>query len=189
MANAINIESGSIIVPEHDFTQIVTDTKWAVLKAVQKHLSSRYADSIDDVVQETYLRAYKALMADKFRNESQLSSWLYSIARNEALRMNRKWQREEQKAQKMLKKHLEQQLPVVDSQDYELNYHSLQQAIAQLPDRYRKLMELYFAGKSTLEIGQILAIKPGTVKSRTFRGKEYLQKILRALKMENNHAE
>jgi RNA polymerase sigma-70 factor (ECF subfamily) len=45
-----------------DFTEIVNSTKSIVLSAIEKNLAERFFHSIDDVVQETYLRAYKALV-------------------------------------------------------------------------------------------------------------------------------
>ena len=51
-------------------------------------------------MQETYLRAYKALVNGKFREEAKLSTWLYTIARNEVYRMNEKLLREERKIEK-----------------------------------------------------------------------------------------
>src|SRR5687768_2554826 len=43
----------------------------------------RNADEAEDIVQETYVRAYAAL--GRFRGESSLSTWLTRIALNEAL--------------------------------------------------------------------------------------------------------
>ena len=77
-------------VSEEQFAAIVNETKGIVLAAVRSHLFEHYAHAIDDVVQETYLRAYKSLVKDKFQNKSKISTWLYAIARNESLRMNGK---------------------------------------------------------------------------------------------------
>jgi DNA-directed RNA polymerase specialized sigma24 family protein len=57
---------------EREFADIVGRTKKVVLSAIEKNLASRFYHSIDDVVQETYLRAYSSLTKGKFRGESSL---------------------------------------------------------------------------------------------------------------------
>ena len=93
---------GQIIIQmtEEEFAAIVGRTKKIVLSAVRKHLAARFSYVIDDVAQETYLRGYRHLAGSWFRNESSIESWLYAIARNESLRMNKKLVREEEKAEK-----------------------------------------------------------------------------------------
>src|SRR3989339_485034 len=84
-------------ISEESFAKIIRETKVVVLSAVKKHLFEHYAHALDDVVQETYFKAFDSLVKEKFREESKLSTWLYVIAKNEALRMNGKLKREEQK--------------------------------------------------------------------------------------------
>ena len=50
---------------------------WHIRKIVVSH------DDTDDVIQNTFLKVWKAL--DGFREDSQLFTWLYRIATNEAL--------------------------------------------------------------------------------------------------------
>ena len=50
---------------------------WHIRKIVISH------DDTDDVIQNTFLKVWNAL--DSFREESQLYTWLYRIATNEAL--------------------------------------------------------------------------------------------------------
>ncbi|MCX7998292.1 MAG: hypothetical protein N3A69_04975, partial [Leptospiraceae bacterium] len=63
---------------EIDFEKIVAETKTVVLSAIQKYLHEENIDYIDDVAQETYLRAYKALKQNKFKSQSELSTWIYT---------------------------------------------------------------------------------------------------------------
>ena len=49
------------------------------------------------------------------------------------------------------------------------------EAIGQIPEKYRLVMLLYYIeGFSTGDIGEILDIPEGTVRSRLARGREYL---------------
>ena len=78
-----------------EFTALIAETKHIVLAAVRDNLYTRYSFAIDDIVQETYLRAYRGLTKNQFRAEAKFSTWLYTIARNETYRMNQKLRRQE----------------------------------------------------------------------------------------------
>ncbi|MBP9885494.1 MAG: RNA polymerase sigma factor [Leptospiraceae bacterium] len=157
-----------------DFTEIVNSTKSIVLSAIEKNLAERFFHSIDDVVQETYLRAYKALVNGKFREESKLSTWLYAIARNESFRMNEKLMREERKIERAtlrIKEETHLDDNIQDQPNLLIKY------LKQIPEKYKTILLHYSEGFSEKEIAEKLSIKQGTVKSRAFRGKEFLRKI------------
>jgi len=157
-----------------DFTEIVNSTKTIVLSAIEKNLAERFFHSIDDVVQETYLRAYKALVDGKFREESKLSTWLYAIARNESFRMNEKLIREERKIERatlQIKEGIHSDDNTQDQPNLLIKY------LKQIPEKYKTILLHYSEGFSEKEIAEKLSIKQGTVKSRAFRGKEILRKI------------
>lgn len=160
---------------EKEFAAIVTDTKGVVLSAIEKNLAERFYHAIDDVAQETYLRAYKSLMKEKFRGDSAIGTWLYRIAVNESLRMNQKLKREEEKQKKSISAF--EMEPEKESMTEEII--ELKNAIPKLPEKYRDVLSLVFEGRSNNEIALKLKIMPGTVKSRTFRGKEMLHKLIK----------
>lgn len=162
---------------EKEFASIVSQTKNVVLSAIAKHLSERFYHAIDDVAQETYLRAYKSLIKGKFRGDSAIGTWLYRIAVNESLRMNKKLKREEDK-QKKSKAAFESEINFSD-EGMEEEMTAVKNAIPVLPEKYREVLSLVFEGRSINEISLQLKIMPGTVKSRTSRGREMLQKIIR----------
>ncbi len=160
---------------ENDFAVIIGETKRVVLSAIEKHLAPRFYHAIDDVAQETYLRAYRSLVKQKFRGDSKIQTWLYAIARNESLRMNSKLVREENKIQK----HKEEILTGFpsDNADTADDIRELHDKVAQLPDKYGSVLQLFSQGYSEKEIAANLGLKSGTVKSRISRGKEMLVKI------------
>jgi RNA polymerase sigma-70 factor (ECF subfamily) len=160
---------------EVEFAAIVGRTKSIVLSAVRKHLATRFSYAIDDVAQETYLRGYRHLAGGWFRNESSIESWLYVIAKNESLRMNKKLAREEEKAEKAAE-HLKENPHKDLLRDDKGHLDSL---IGGLPEKYRDVMALKVRGRTENEISRLLGINTGTVKSRFARGKEMLQKISR----------
>lgn len=153
---------------EREFADIVGRTKKVVLTAIEKNLASRFYHSIDDVVQETYIRAYGSLTKGKFRGESSLETWLYSIARNESLRMNEKLAREERKEKKLF----EADSRIEEKADDNLDL--LQQNIIKLPEKYGAVLSLVSLGYSLNQISEKLGINIGTVKSRISRGKKII---------------
>ncbi len=161
---------------EKEFSAIVTQSKGIVLSAIEKNLAERFYHAIDDVAQETYLRAYKNLIKDKFRGDSAIETWLYRIAVNESLRMNQKLKREEDKQKKSISAF--EMEPEKEANMAE-EIAELKNAIPNLPEKYRDVLSLVFEGRSNKEIALKLKIMPGTVKSRIFRGKEMLHKIIK----------
>ncbi len=169
---------------EKTFAKIVEKTKGIVLSAIKKHLFNDYFYAIDDVAQETYIRAYKSLVKNKFKEEAKLSSWLYVIAKNESLRMNKKLKREEERREKYAERRVKSYTKeffynVDDEMSRNESIQKLKNAIVELPDKYKDVFSLYVKGYNEKQIAESLSISRGTVKSRTHRGKEMLSNILK----------
>ena len=162
---------------EREFAEIIDSTKGTVLSAIHTHLADRFYHAIDDVAQETYIRAYRSLIKKKFKEESLISTWLYTIAKNESLRMNKRLSREEMKFQKSVEK-MKADAEYVSSEN-NLDTEALRKAIGNLPDKYRSVIELVSRGFTEKQISEKLEIKRGTVKSRASRGREMLEKLLK----------
>ncbi len=162
-----------------DFTRIVAETKRPVLAAIRRYLDLRLSHAVDDVAQEVYLRAYKALTKGKLRDQTKLRSYLYTIARNEALRMNEKYAREEMKSEKLLVlKRDTEALQQSASSPLERFDKTVVDAIDTLPEHYANVVKLSLLGFTSKEIVSKLAVKPGTVKSRLSRGLQILRQKL-----------
>ena len=162
---------------EHEFASIIKDTKPIVLSAIERNLIGAYYNYIDDVAQETYLRAYRALSKNKFKGDSSISTWIYAIARNEAKRMNLKLSKEEIKAKRKAEKEL-QNISHNTSLKVDIDILALNEGINNLPDKYKEVLLLVKDGYSINEISLKLKLNSSTVKSRTSRGKELLRKIM-----------
>ncbi len=168
-----------------DFEKIVHSTKKVVLASISKYLVEEYSHAIDDVVQETYIRAFKSLSNGKFRGDSEISTWLYVIARNESYRMNAKLEREENKKEKlkndinMNKKKGETN----SSNTYELIIYFL----TKIPEKYAFVLEGQLFGKTEKDIAGDLGISKGTVKSRASRGKEFIRKLIKRGEIEDGN--
>ncbi len=163
------------------FASIIEETKSVVLKAIRNNLFSEYYYAIDDVVQETYIRAYRSLIRNKFKEESKLSSWLFTIAKNESIRMNKKLKAGERRREKYFEKNMEYLNDGSDNIEEKIEkedlFLKLSEAVKRLPDKYEDVIDLYMKGFNEKQIAKFLSISKGTVKSRVHRGKEKLKEI------------
>ena len=129
---------------------------WQVRKIVLTH------DDADDVVQNTFLKAWNAL--DNFGGDSKVLTWLSRIAINEALDLLRKNKRrltvsdeEPSVASSLLAD------PYFDGMETEA---LLQEVIAQLPDVQRTVFQLrYFEELKYSDISQRLGTSEGALKA------------------------
>lgn len=139
----------------------------------------------EDVVQETYVRAYTKL--GDFIGPQGFSSWLCRIAVNEALGRLRQKNRvisleEYQKADETdaagrPEEAMTDSKPTPErlAANGELR-RLLEEAIDALPDGFRAVFVLRaIEGMSVAETAEVLAIKPETVKTRFYRARRLLQ--------------
>lgn len=137
----------------------------------------------EDVVQETYVRAFTHL--EQFRGDSSLATWLARIAMNEALGRLRR-QRPAVEWTSLPPGTLEAQIiqfPVsAPSEDPEksMAQREIQQvvehAIDELPDAFRIVfITRVIEGMNVEETADILGLKPETVKTRLHRARSMLR--------------
>jgi RNA polymerase sigma-70 factor (ECF subfamily) len=140
----------------------------------------------EDLVQETYLRAFRAFSS--FEEGTNLRAWLYRILTNAFINLYRKRQREPQTVSddELPEWYLYDQLAEggAEASAESLVLESLpdedvQAALAELPEQFRLAVLLAdIEGFSYREISQILEIPLGTVMSRLHRGRRALEKRL-----------
>jgi RNA polymerase sigma-70 factor (ECF subfamily) len=136
-------------------------------------------DPIDDIAQEVFITVYKNLK--NFRYESQFTTWLYRITINKCKDYLRK-----KKVRKIF-------LPVDDDYNFQTSEIDenddirliVRRALDKLPEKLRIPTLLRdIEGLTYQEISQALDLDLGTVKSRIFRGREALKKLLEPMKKE-----
>lgn len=147
-------------------------------------------ESAKDLVQETFLNAYRGLK--DFRGESRISTWLYTIASRACLRMRRK-----RKGAPERELSLEEFVPTSEGEfrlqiavdgltpeqaleNKELR-EALEQAINKLPKKYRMALVLRdMEGLSAGETGAIMGLTERAVKSRLHRARLFVRRELSA---------
>lgn len=136
----------------------------------------------EDVVQETYVRAFTHL--DGFRGESGLSTWLSRIAINEALGRARS-HKPHVELGALTEEALHAQIiqfPVSPAGDPERTMAQreiqrvVERAIDQLPDVFRMVfVARAMEGMNIEETADLLGVKPETVKTRLHRARTMLR--------------
>ena len=124
----------------------------------------------EDAVQETFLRAYRAL--PRYRPDGYFSSWIYRITLNEC----RRRLRGKRSTLSLDLTPLTDNLP--DPQAAVMNnerHRQLRLALEMLPEHYRVVMMLfYFEDMSVNEISRTLGVSVSAVKVRLHRGRDRL---------------
>ncbi|PLA15173.1 MULTISPECIES: sigma-70 family RNA polymerase sigma factor [Corynebacterium] len=178
-------------------TELATDLKARFTEEAMPLLDQLYGGALrmtrnpqdaEDLVQETYLKAYNAF--DSFKPGTNLKAWLYRIMTNTYINNYRKMKR------RPLETSAED---VTDSQLYTSSSHDstglesaevealkmmpnsrISDALNSLNEDYR--MVVYYAdveGLAYKEIAEVMEIPLGTVMSRLHRGRKQLREMLK----------
>ena len=138
----------------------------------------------EEVVQETFLRAYRAF--DQFEAGTNLKAWLYKILTNTFISSYRKKQREPQTVSadanedfslydRLVEANVSPEAELLDR----IPDEEVKQALEGIPEQFRTAVLLAdVEGFSYQEIADITGVAIGTVMSRLHRGRKALQRAL-----------
>lgn len=165
------------------FEMLVVQHQRRVARLVSRYV--RNATDVEDLVQETFIRAWRGL--DSFRGDSSFGTWLYRIATNLSLN------------------HIKRTRPTVSlSMDHEESPDgppepaegedpermlmareigaTVERALAELNEDYRRALLLYeMDGRQYKEIAALTNAPIGTVRARIFRAREHIAARLEPL--------
>lgn len=129
------------------------------------------AAQAEDLVQETFLRAWRAL--DQIQDEKAAKSWLTTIVRRENARLYQR-NRPEYNAEPLPDTLVDERAGIVDPDS-----HVLHAALEKLPAKFREpLLLQVVCGHSCAEIADILGLTAGAVTTRVFRAREKMRGAL-----------
>jgi RNA polymerase sigma-70 factor (ECF subfamily) len=172
---------------ERAFTELVRRFQGRVINLVSRVLNDREVS--DDLAQEVFVRVY--VHRRNYRRGSKFSTWLFTIAANLAKNEIRRRVRRRNwfsldALQEMVNDSAIQLADPKEGQDIELQRAQLKQAIgraiAAVPEKYRVALVLRdLEGFPYEEIGEMLKIPGGTVRSRINRARGILKRKLQPL--------
>lgn len=166
----------------HAFEALVVKYQRRIARHVARYVRS--SGDVEDVVQETFLRAYRGLAS--FRGDSAFYSWLYRIATNVALTAVKRDPSPVLSGDDLSDERSDVFEPgVSDNDDPERRLiasqiaDAIQKALSHLqPALAEALMLFEVEGKSYPQIAEMLGIPIGTVRTRIFRAREFIAKRL-----------
>lgn len=151
----------------------------------------RDVDLVEDIAQETFIRAYRAL--GQFRGEAQFYTWLYRIAVNTAKKALMDLKRNPSVSENAYKSddddetsRVENELTSPETPETLLASKEIaniiNQAMQDLPEELREAITLReIEGLSYEEISEAMNCPIGTVRSRIFRAREAISAKVKPL--------
>ncbi len=151
----------------------------AIVQAYSKDLYrfglwlTKDAQVAEDLVQETFLRAWKAM--DSLKDPNAVKSWLFTIYRRENARRFEKIRPDTTPIDDINIDKFAQ----LEDDFAKTEVIALRESLKELPEEYLEpLLLQVLGGYSCEEIGEIIGIKKGAVMTRVFRARKKLREIL-----------
>lgn len=170
---------------EEAYQQLVSKYRRSLFFHIKKMIKDQ--KQVEDLVQESFVKAFDNL--DTYNTNYAFSTWLYRIATNHTIDYHRKKKlntfsydkplntREGEMKMQLEDQHAETDRGIIRKERQEI----IRNAIQDLPDKYRRVIELrHMEEKSYQEISDQLNKPLGTVKAHIFRAREMLYKSLKA---------
>ena len=138
-------------------------------------------DDVDDLMQEAFMKAY--IKIGLYDPKYDFGAWIYTIARNTFVDFERTRKSIALNPENIqLENSSAQQTSTPTPEDYIINAQQrvqIERYIAMLPEDYRRLFELRFLDEySYEEIAEKLDMKLGTVKTRIFRVRNMMCRLI-----------
>jgi RNA polymerase sigma-70 factor (ECF subfamily) len=150
--------------------------RWIRPLVLSRHWGLR--DDVDDILQEVRRRLYENLLHDRFQRGSSLKTYVSQMAKYVCIEFLRRRNRTR-------RSDLDLATIPDPSDDPERELDQVERrelarwGLSRLPEECRKLFDLIFVSElSYQDIAQRLGVAPGTVKSRAFRCREQLFRVI-----------
>jgi len=164
------------------FDLLVVKYQSKVMSVISRYLSR--VDDIPDVAQEAFIKAYRAL--DKFRGDSAFYTWLYRIAINTAKNhMVTQSRRPSSDYDIDDPESIDKDSLMRDNADPQSQMAvdqletAIKSALKALPEELRVAITLReFEGLSYDDIAAVMDCPVGTVRSRIFRAREQIDRVI-----------
>ncbi|HEX4997903.1 MAG TPA: sigma-70 family RNA polymerase sigma factor, partial [Terriglobia bacterium] len=133
-------------------------------------------EAVDELVSDVMLDVWKG--AGRFRGSSQVSTWIFGIARHKALSFLRRGKPVTVEIDEAMQIPSGGQLPDEALADIDTSA-AINRALAKLTEQHREVLDLtFYQGFSCSEIAEILQCPLNTVKTRLFYARKQMKEFL-----------
>lgn len=144
---------------------------WQIRKIVIDH------DDADDVLQNSFIKIWKGL--ENFKGESQLFTWLYRIATNEALTLLRQKQKQNTTSLHPIEYQLSKSIESDVYFEGDAIQLKLQQAILTLPEKQRLVFNMRYYDEMPYEqMSDVLETSIGALKASYHHAAKKIEEYL-----------
>jgi RNA polymerase sigma-70 factor, ECF subfamily len=159
--------------------ELVRRYRARVFRVAVSVLGQDYVPEAEDVTQDVFIRVHAALAS--FRGEASFGSWIYRIAFNQAVNAKAR-------ARYRIPHLTDAALATVEAPGLsphdrlalDRRNQTVRACVEELPDVYQAALRLYYwMGTGVGEIGELLGVPEGTVKSYLHRARRLLGAMLR----------
>ncbi|MEM9553695.1 MAG: RNA polymerase sigma factor [Acidobacteriota bacterium] len=169
---------------KHQITREEYSRIRGLVRAKAKEFGVHY-DDLEDLVQETFFHAQKALSEDRFRDRSALDTWIVGIAKKRCLKYHRARRAAKRDAVEVpfdapqgLGSLAPPRAVEASPEEAAVNRQLLQRvsrSLAELPEKLRQPLVLVAAGREYREVASVLGISVDLVTSRIHQARAKLR--------------
>lgn len=146
-------------ITEREFTQLVQEQKSTIYTVC--YMFARDKDEAADLFQDVLINLWKGI--GKFRNDSEISTWVYRVSLNTCISADRK-------KRKMPTTRLDMNIDLFDDDDTDSRQiQVLRQRIQRLQPLDRAIVLLWLESLSYQEIADIVGLTPKNINVRLTR--------------------
>ncbi|MDD7524324.1 MAG: sigma-70 family RNA polymerase sigma factor [Alloprevotella sp.] len=146
-------------ITEREFTQLVQEQKSTIYTVC--YMFARDKDEAADLFQDVLINLWKGI--GKFRNDSEISTWVYRVSLNTCISADRK-------KRKMPTTRLDMNIDLFDDDDTDSRQiQVLRQRIQRLQPLDRAIVLLWLESLSHQEIADIVGLTPKNISVRLTR--------------------
>ena len=146
-------------ITEREFTQLVQEQKSTIYTVC--YMFARDKDEAADLFQDVLINLWKGI--GKFRNDSEISTWIYRVSLNTCISADRK-------KRKMPTTRLDMNIDLFDDDDPDSRQiQVLRQRIQRLQPLDRAIVLLWLESLSYQEIADIVGLTPKNISVRLTR--------------------
>lgn len=154
-------------ITEREFTQLVHEQKSTIYTVC--YMFARDKDEAADLFQDVLINLWKGI--GKFRNDSEISTWVYRVSLNTCISADRK-------KRKMPTTRLDMNIDLFDDDDTDSRQiQVLRQRIQRLQPLDRAIVLLWLESLSYQEIADIVGLTPKNISVRLTRIRLQLKQL------------